>query len=670
MSAAAISFIAFACVFGGSLLGMFLRVRLPEHHLSTDSKDFVKLGMGLIATMAALVLGLLIASAKSSYDIQRNELTQSSANIILLDRLLANFGPDTKEARDLLRRSVVRALDQAWPENRSRAAQLEPGAPSEALYDQIYRLAPRNEDQRLLKSQALTISVNLRQTRWLEVEQRRGSSIPMAVLAVLIFWLAIYLRQLRALCAPQRNRRRHHVRLCAFGFRCGLPDPGAGSAIRGVHCHPQRSTARRSCAPRPVNMNIERQRTQRGVRVALPFQAIYQRWRILVVSGILLALSGCLGPVSLHRAVLEYDRTVTRIEWEMLLLNIARLGDGLPVHFTVTSSIAATFNYQISAAVAGSYNTGGGSPGFFIPSVSVGAVAAENPTLSIVPIQGRDFTERVLTPMADAKFEFLVFQGWPLDMVMRLMADGIEVQTPEGRFERFILNWPTHPKEYEEFRRMALHLVWLNNSRNLFVSRLAFVEATPAVLSAAPPADEVRNAAEKNYRWRQVQGVGLYELERRVTGRVVITNYDPRALSDAERATLNTRAANNPGNFVLIDVRPGHPGGDWPLFGALKLRSLNRLLDFVAENDVEVREYDVTKDPRSGDSAPNPARTLAIEVSESAPAGDAPFALYRGHYYTVADTHWDRRAFTVLYELFQMTVTDVSQVGLPITISK
>jgi hypothetical protein len=392
--------------------------------------------------------------------------------------------------------------------------------------------------------------------------------------------------------------------------------------------------------------------------------------RILVFFGILLTLSGCLGPVSLHRAVIEYDRTVSRIEWELLLLNIARLRDGLPVHFTVTSSIAATFNYQVSATVAGSYNTGGSMPGFFIPSVAVGTVAAENPTLSIIPIQGREFTERVLTPLPDAKFEFLVFQGRPIDMVMRLMADGIEVQTPEGRFERFILNWPTHPKEYEEFRRIALHLAWLNDSRSLFVSRLAFVETTPAVLSAAPPADEVRNAAEKNFRWRQVQPVGLYELERRVTGRVVITNYDPRVLSEAERAALNTRAANNPGNFVLIDVRPGYPGGNWPLFGALKLRSLNRLLDFVAESDVEGREFDVTKDSRSGDSALNPIRTLAIDISESPPPGDSPFALYRGRYYTVADTPWDRRAFTVLYNLFQMTVTDVSQVGLPITISK
>ena len=88
MSAAAMSCIVFACVFGGALLGILLCVSLPEHHLSTDSKDFVKLGMGLIATMAALVLGLLIASAKNSYDIQRNELTHASASIIVLDRLV------------------------------------------------------------------------------------------------------------------------------------------------------------------------------------------------------------------------------------------------------------------------------------------------------------------------------------------------------------------------------------------------------------------------------------------------------------------------------------------------------------------------------------------------------------------------------------------------------
>src|SRR5262245_42001703 len=227
---------------------------------------------------------------------------------------------------------------------------------------------------------------------------------------------------------------------------------------------------------------------------------------------------------------------------------------------------------------------------------------------------------------------------------MRIRAEGKEEQPPGGIDARVFMYWTAHPREVEAFRRDALPLGWLTDKRIQTACQLACLEATRAGLSAAPAADAIRNAAEKNYRWRQVEGVELYELERRVTGRVVITNYDPRTLSDAERSTLNARAANNPGNFVLIDIRPGHPGGDWPLFGALKLRSLNHLLDFVAENDVEVREYDVKKDQRSGVSAPNPARTLAYDVSESPPAGDAPFAMYRGRYYTVGDSHWDRRA--------------------------
>jgi hypothetical protein len=389
--------------------------------------------------------------------------------------------------------------------------------------------------------------------------------------------------------------------------------------------------------------------------------------RMLAMLGIPLVLSGCLGPVSLQHAVIGYDRAVSQIQWELLLLNIARLGDGLPVHFTVTSSIAATFDYRTSVTVGGIYND---TPGYFAPSFSVGAAAAENPTLSIVPMQGREFTERVLAPVDESKFEFLVFQGSPIDLVMRLMADGIEVQTPEGRFERFILNWPSYPREYEEFRRMALHLAWLNANRKLFVGRLNFVETTTAALSAPPPADEIRNAVEKHYRWRQGTGTGRYDLERWVAGRVVITNYDPRTLSDAERAALNARAASNPANFVLIDIRPEHPGGDWPLFGALKLRSFNRMLDFVAESAGKLREYDVAKDPRTGEVGVNPAQTLAIVISESAPPEDFPNALYRGRYYAVADSPWDRKAFGLLFQLFQVTVTDVSQVGVPITISK
>jgi hypothetical protein len=386
--------------------------------------------------------------------------------------------------------------------------------------------------------------------------------------------------------------------------------------------------------------------------------------RRLAVAGLLVTAlvgSGCLGPVSLHQAVLGYDHTVSRLEYELLLINIGRLRNGMPVHFTVTSSIAATFDYQTNAAILGPFNDIG---------LNVGVSAAENPTLSIVPVQGQQFTERVLTPLENVKFEFPVFQGVPIDMVMRLGADGIEMQTGEGTFARFILNWPTLPAEYEEFRRIAMHLAWLNANRLLFVGRLFFHETTHARLSTPPTATEVLNALEKGMRWRPVAEENVYALERRVTGRVAITNYDPRTLSDAERQVLNTRAGANPGNFVLIDIRPGHPGGDFPVFSALKLRSFNRILSFVAADHGASREYDVSPDPRTGDIGPNPRRALGIEVTERAPRGLLPHAGFGGLHYAVADTPWDRQAFSLLYQLFQMSVTDVSGVGVPITISK
>jgi hypothetical protein len=115
VSSIAISGIVFACVFGGGLLGIFLRTALPEHYLNTDSKEVVKLAIGLIATMAALVLGLLINSAKSSYDTHRIGLARMSANIGLLDRILSHYGSETQEAGNVLRPSVVRMLEQTWP---------------------------------------------------------------------------------------------------------------------------------------------------------------------------------------------------------------------------------------------------------------------------------------------------------------------------------------------------------------------------------------------------------------------------------------------------------------------------------------------------------------------------------------------------------------------------
>jgi hypothetical protein len=143
MNSIVIRLFVLVCTFGAALLGMLLRAFLPERHLSGDSKETVRLGMGMVATMAALVLGLLVASAKNFYDTQSGDLTQLSANVILLDRVLAHFGPETKEARDVLRGAVARSLNLIWHQDHQQPSQTEPtAAGGEIIYDKIQALSP------------------------------------------------------------------------------------------------------------------------------------------------------------------------------------------------------------------------------------------------------------------------------------------------------------------------------------------------------------------------------------------------------------------------------------------------------------------------------------------------------------------------------------------------
>jgi hypothetical protein len=192
MNSTIIAALVFACLFGAVLLGVRVRAALPEDHLSTETKDAVKVGMGLVATMAALVLGLLVASTKGSYDSQKNEVTQMAAKTVFLDRVLANYGSESAESRDLLRRSVASAINHMWPDKKSsQAAQLDPSASSgEGIFNSIEKLSPQNDVQSSLKSQAAQIATDLGQMRWLLFEQTE-TSISVAMLIVLISWLAI-----------------------------------------------------------------------------------------------------------------------------------------------------------------------------------------------------------------------------------------------------------------------------------------------------------------------------------------------------------------------------------------------------------------------------------------------------------------------------------------------
>ncbi len=194
MSPVIIASVSFACIFGGTLFGMFLRTILPGHHVSDESKDAVKLGIGVIATMAALVLALLIASAKGNYDTMSSDLRQVGARLILLDRLMGQYGGETKATRDLLRLSIASTITRVWPEDNIEQAVTESGGGQVALetvQEQLRQLSPRNETQRWLQSQALQVSSELAEGRWLLVEQLGQRSIPMPFFVIMVFWLTV-----------------------------------------------------------------------------------------------------------------------------------------------------------------------------------------------------------------------------------------------------------------------------------------------------------------------------------------------------------------------------------------------------------------------------------------------------------------------------------------------
>jgi hypothetical protein len=191
MSSLVVGLIAFAFIFGGALLGMSLRGAMPQNHLSDDSKDSVKLGMGLVATMCALVLGLLIASAKTYYDTQNAELTEMSAKIVLLDRMLAHYGPETNESRALLRSVVERSIDRLWQRGGPPGSHLDPAAvSSENLSEKTLGLSPKDDRQRVIQSQAISLEISMGQTRWLMFEQA-STQVPKPLVVTLVFWLTI-----------------------------------------------------------------------------------------------------------------------------------------------------------------------------------------------------------------------------------------------------------------------------------------------------------------------------------------------------------------------------------------------------------------------------------------------------------------------------------------------
>ena len=180
-----------ACLLAAVWIGIWLRRRLPQHHLSADTKDTVKLAMGLVATMSALLLGLLVNSAKSSFDTRRGQVIQMASKFALLDRMLGIYGPEAAEVRRESRTLVEELMRRIWPGEVTLPAQLKSDAPTgDAFYVAIQGLSPRDDAQRALKAQAVALAVELAQHRSLMLAQST-TSLPTPMLIMVVWWLLV-----------------------------------------------------------------------------------------------------------------------------------------------------------------------------------------------------------------------------------------------------------------------------------------------------------------------------------------------------------------------------------------------------------------------------------------------------------------------------------------------
>ncbi len=381
-----------------------------------------------------------------------------------------------------------------------------------------------------------------------------------------------------------------------------------------------------------------------------------------------LSLSGCLSPPTLNRAVLAYDEAITDALSKQLLINIARAQHHEPIHFTGVSNVAATFDFRINAGATPALT---GEHGRTLVPLFGGSIA-ENPTISITPIEGEEFTKRLLTPFQESKLTLLLRQGIDIDLLLRLMA--MELRLKEKGVEVAYRNYPVDRDGYEMFRKVVLHLSAIQDANHLYAEALTF-ERTWTIPAESVTAEGF-TALEQQYLITYDSVQRTYTLRKPMSGRILITNYDPSTLPEMERIRLHETADQRPINDVSFDIRAGHYGGDWPLHGDFRLRSFNAMLNFLGQSSRMRQRITWKKTSRTPPVAENPVKTMDLLLWTSAPAGSDlsvrnPTDTTTPINATGPQGRWNREAFKLLSQLFKMTVTDLPRTGVPsITIAK
>jgi hypothetical protein len=375
----------------------------------------------------------------------------------------------------------------------------------------------------------------------------------------------------------------------------------------------------------------------------------------LIAWNSLILWPGCVSPVALHRAVLAYDEQVARVTREQLLLNIVRASDSHPIHFTLVPSVAATFHFQASAGIT---PPEGDARGLVAPLIN--ATVAENPTITIIPIEGEEFTQRLLTPIEESRLLSLVSMGTDLNMLLRLTAASVRLF--ERGDERRVSNDPARLAEYQEFRRLVGHLAALNRKEHVHIQRIMAQTVWEGPMRGALEPQDILAGIEKDYKWQSLPQSGAYRLTR---SRLLVSSYPAGALDPAQLDRLGARAKEWPPNEILVDIRPGFPGGEYPIQGTIQLRSFDSILRFLG-----LGIPNTGQDPSQADEGgTNPSTLLTIQKVVSPPNG-AVTARYQGQLYAVAKKTWDLEVFRLLYQLFQMTVKPIQAPVPGITIAK
>jgi len=389
--------------------------------------------------------------------------------------------------------------------------------------------------------------------------------------------------------------------------------------------------------------------------VTSPVTGYRRALHLAVGIGTVWLLTGCVSPIALHHAVLAYDRSVERVTSEQLLLNIIRARFYQPLHFTKVSSVAATFDFRVSAGIV---PPEGDARGLVGPLFSV--TAAENPTVTIIPIDGEEFTTRLLTPLDEKRFLKLLEVGADIGMALQMAASSLRIQTDIGSV--VYLNDPGRAEEYEEFQRRVHHLASLYDKHRLHIDPVMSEEAWTGALPAGLAPGDVLAALDKGFKWKSAGGDG-FRLNRL---RILIANYRPHEVDDALRQELGDRLREWPPNDILLDIRPELPGGEVPMTGQITLRSFNSVLEFLARGAREFSGHDLDS-----------TRLLTIDESERELKNAAVSVRYADRYYGIRKPLLDHprevrnaKAFDMLYQLFQMMVQPVNAPVPGITIAK